>query len=66
MARIIIRGGTVLHGPADTGHFAPADVLVEDGRIDRIAPAVEATDADVVDATGTSVLPGYVDAHHHL
>lgn len=66
MAPIIIKAGTVLHGPADTGHFASADVLVEDGRITRIAPDVEVDGAEIVDATGTYVLPGFVDAHHHL
>ena len=66
MRPIVIRGGTVLHGPATTGSFEEVAVLVENGRIVRIEPGIDAPGADVVDATGTFVLPGFVDAHHHL
>lgn len=63
---ILITGGTVLVGPALTGHFAVADVLVEHGRIAEIGPALDAPDAQQLDATGTFILPGFVDAHAHL
>ena len=65
-SRILITGGTVLVGPALTGHFAVADVLVENGRITKIGPALDAPDAERLDATGTFVLPGFVDTHAHL
>ncbi len=64
--RTLIAGGTVLIGPALTGHFARADVLVVDGRIREIGSGIDAADAVVIDATGTFVLPGFVDAHAHL
>lgn len=64
--QILITGGTVLIGPALTGHFAPADVLVADGRILEIGRELVAPDAQIIDATGTFVLPGFVDTHAHL
>jgi cytosine/adenosine deaminase-related metal-dependent hydrolase len=50
----------------DVGDLPVGDVLVEDGTIVAVAPSVEASDCDVVDAAGTVVLPGLIDAHRHL
>src|SRR5690606_5071778 len=42
------------------------DVLVENGRIARIGPRLEApAGAVVVDAAGKTLLPGLIDAHTH-
>lgn len=44
-----------------------ADILVDNGVITAIAPGLDIPDgADVFDATGLSVYPGFVDAHSHL
>jgi cytosine deaminase len=43
-----------------------ADVLVRDGAIERIAPGIDAPEAEVVDVSGRLLLPGLVDAHTHL
>jgi len=64
--QLLITGGTVLVGPALTGAFERADVLVEDGAITAIGPDLDSPGAETVDATGTFVLPGFVDAHTHL
>ena len=64
--RILITGGTVLVGPALTGDFSAVDVLVENGRITEIGPSLDVADAERLDATGTFVLPGFVDTHAHL
>ena len=64
--RTLISGGTVLIGSALTGSFSRADVLVVDGRIAAIGTDLDATGAEVLDASGTFVLPGFVDAHAHL
>lgn len=66
MNRTIITGGLVLRGPAPTGDFAEVDLLIEDGRIGRIEPGIAVDGAEVIDARGTFVLPGFVDAHQHL
>lgn len=44
-----------------------AAVVVEDGRVAWIGPAVHAPAADhAIDVAGRSVIPGFVDAHSHL
>lgn len=45
------------------------DILVEDGIIRKIAPILdgkEINDAEVIDATGLRIYPGFIDAHSHL
>src|ERR671921_143025 len=64
--RLLIAGGTVLTGPPRTGRFERADVLVENGGITAIGPDLDAPGAEVIDAVGTFVLPGFADAHTHL
>lgn len=63
--KYVIRGGAVLSVDPAVGDFAEADVLVEGGKIVAVGPNVDAGDADVVDATGKIVMPGFVDTHHH-
>jgi cytosine deaminase len=56
----------LLRGGHPWGYDVAADILVRDGKISQIEPAVDVTDAEVVDVTGRLVLPGLVDAHCHL
>src|SRR5690606_41896218 len=42
------------------------DILVRDGLIHQVAPAIDAPGAQVIDITGQLVLPGLADAHCHL
>jgi cytosine/adenosine deaminase-related metal-dependent hydrolase len=65
-ARLLLRGGIVLTLGARTQNHAVADVLIEDGRIAEVGPGLRARDAEVVDATDTVVMPGFVDAHRHV
>ncbi|MGW4244511.1 amidohydrolase [Nocardia sp. NPDC004722] len=44
----------------------PADILIRDGRIAAIGPALSADGVDAVDLAGALVFPGLVDAHCHL
>jgi cytosine/adenosine deaminase-related metal-dependent hydrolase len=62
---ILVRGGTVISVDPTTGDLPSGDVLVEDGRIRAVAATVDAPDAEVIDATGMLVLPGFVDTHRH-
>ncbi|HEX2773656.1 MAG TPA: amidohydrolase family protein, partial [Micromonosporaceae bacterium] len=62
--RILIRGGTVLSMDPHIGDLAPGDVLIEDDRIATVDRQIDA-DAEVVDATGRIVIPGFVDTHRH-
>jgi cytosine/adenosine deaminase-related metal-dependent hydrolase len=62
---LVIRGGQVLVGDPGDGRFEHADLVVEDGRIAGIGPSDGVSEARVVDAAGTLVLPGFVDTHRH-
>jgi 5-methylthioadenosine/S-adenosylhomocysteine deaminase len=43
------------------------DVLVVDGRIAAVGPALQIPDsAEVIDATGMVIVPGFVDTHRHM
>jgi dihydroorotase len=59
----LIVGGRVID-PA-TGRDERADVLIVDGKVAEIG-SVSRTDAEVVDADGLIVSPGFVDMHTHL
>jgi cytosine/adenosine deaminase-related metal-dependent hydrolase len=63
--RLLIRGGHVLSMDPALGELPVGDVLVEDGLIAAVGPAVEAPDAEVLDASGHIVMPGFVDTHRH-
>lgn len=62
MDDLIIRGGLVV----SSSGVARADVAVRDGRIAAVRPAIRASGAREVDASGLHVLPGGVDVHVHL
>ena len=63
--RVLIRGGHVMSMDPAVGDFASADVLVEGRRILAVGPGREAGDAEIVDAAGMIVMPGFIDTHHH-
>src|SRR5690348_73003 len=63
--RYIIRGGAVMSLDPKVGNFANADVLVEGKKIQKIGPNLSAGGADIIDATGRIVMPGFIDTHHH-
>lgn len=62
---ILIKGGCVLTMDRRIGDFERADVLVKGRHIVEIGPDIDAPDAQVIDAVGTIVLPGFVDTHRH-
>src|SRR5687767_12899188 len=64
--RLLIRGGNVLSMDRAVGDLPRGDVLIEGGRIRAIAPSLEASDAEVIEAGGMLVLPGFVDTHRHV
>src|SRR4029453_17038603 len=63
--RILLRGGVVLTLDPKVGDFERADVLIDGTRIADVRPEITAADAEVVDCTGTIVMPGFITTHHH-
>ena len=62
---LVIRNGRVID-PANNLDTVQ-DVLIEHGKIARLGRSLEApADAEVVDATGKIVCPGFIDMHVHL
>ena len=60
---LIIKKGEVHDGAG--GRPRQLDVAVKDGRIARIAEAMDASAAHTIDASGKIVTPGFVDVHTH-
>lgn len=65
MSRTIIRNGTVLSMDAAIVGGESVDILIEDGRIVDVGRGLAVEAADVIDATGMIVMPGFVDSHRH-
>jgi cytosine/adenosine deaminase-related metal-dependent hydrolase len=63
--RLLIKGGAVLSMDPKVGDFAEADVLVEGSKIVAVGPNLQASGAQVVEAAGMIVMPGFIDTHHH-
>ncbi|MDH3308807.1 MAG: amidohydrolase family protein, partial [Acidimicrobiia bacterium] len=64
--RTIIRGGTLLTMDGPNGKTFTGDVLVEGDTIIEVGPSLEPGNADVIDASGMIVMPGFVDTHRHI
>ncbi len=62
--RTLICGGRALDPATSLDRIA--DILVEDGRIVQIAPDPVPEHAEVIDAEGLVVAPGFIDPHAHL
>jgi len=64
MNEYILTGGPVFTGKnLLSGH----SILVEDGKINKIAPSEEfSADIDSIDIKGRLITPGFVNAHHHF
>ncbi|WP_329068062.1 amidohydrolase [Amycolatopsis sp. NBC_01480] len=67
MADKAIVGGYVV--PVGAAPIDGGTVLIEDGKIIAVGPEADIDipeDAELVDASGSWVLPGFIDAHAHL
>ncbi len=64
--RKLITGGTVLTLDSAIGDVAGGDVLVDGDRILEVGRGLDADGAEIIDATGMIVVPGFVDTHRHI
>ena len=63
--KTLIRGGFVITMDPDLGDQPRADVLIEGDRIVAVGRNLPANDAQVIEAAGDIVIPGFVDTHRH-
>ncbi len=62
----LIRGGAVVTVDRAIGTLPRADVLVRDGRIEKVADGIVADGVEVIDAADMIVMPGLIDSHYHM
>lgn len=61
---LVIKGGRI-HNGTDRNPFV-GDILIRDGKLAKIGPNLPTEGAEVIDAAGLEVYPGFVDAHCHV
>jgi imidazolonepropionase-like amidohydrolase len=65
---LVLQGGTVLTMEPDTPPLEAATVVIVDNRIESVGPMSEVRvpeGAEVIDVSGTYLLPGFIDTHAH-
>jgi dihydroorotase len=61
---LLIKNGRVVDPASATDRVA--DVLIAGGRVTGVAPGLSSPNAEVFDAAGMIVAPGFIDMHVHL
>ncbi|MDE7311375.1 MAG: dihydroorotase [Eubacterium sp.] len=61
---LIIKNGRVLDPAVKQDVFA--DVLIRDGKIEKVMPDIQEAADRQIDAAGCFVMPGFIDLHVHL
>lgn len=64
--KMLLKGGIVLTLDKSVGDYSQADVLIDGGKIVAVARKLDAGDAEVIDASGMIVMPGFIDTHRHM
>lgn len=62
--RILIKNGRLLNPATNTDQVT--DILIEDGKVIKIAKKINALADQEIDATNYWVTPGFIDVHVHL
>ena len=63
MYDLIIKNGLVIDGTGSPGFHS--DVAILNGKIARVARNIKSESKEVIDATGLTVTPGFIDSHSH-
>lgn len=61
---ILLKGGTIFDGHKILDE--KQDILVDEGKISKIAPTIDVEDAEEIDVTGKMICPGFIDIHVHF
>lgn len=64
MGDLLITNGTVI--TITDGVLPNTDVLIKNGKINRIGKNITSSGVKTIDATGRFVMPGIIDAHSHI
>lgn len=59
----ILKNGNIM---SKTGEIAQKDILIQDGKVAKIADLIDDSEAKIIDASGKLVSPGLIDVHVHL
>jgi cytosine/adenosine deaminase-related metal-dependent hydrolase len=62
----LFKSGTIVTMDPKIPNLSTGDMLVDGDRIAAVGVNLQADGAEVIDATGRIVMPGLVDAHHHM
>src|SRR5262245_58093875 len=62
--RILLKGGTIVSMDPKVGNFVKGDLLIQGKKISAVAANLQAS-GEVIDASNTIVIPGFVDCHRH-
>lgn len=63
MYDILIKNGLIVDGSGKPAYYG--DVAVLNGKIAKIAPSIDESAREIVDASGLQVTPGFIDNHSH-
>jgi len=61
--RILIKNGLIIDGTGAPGY--KADLLINKNRIEAIGENLDDEKAEIIDASGRIVAPGFIDIHNH-
>jgi len=64
--RKLIQGGMILSMDPGVGDFDVGDVLIDGDRIVEVGRSIAVDGAEVIDASGMIVIPGFIDTHRHI
>jgi 5-methylthioadenosine/S-adenosylhomocysteine deaminase len=62
--KILLKGGTIVSMDPKVGDFVKGDLLIQGKKIAAVAANLPAS-GEVIDASNTILIPGFVDCHRH-
>lgn len=59
----LIKNGLIVDGSGNSSHYG--DILLDGDKIEKIGENLQCEDAEIIDAKGFVVAPGFIDTHSH-